>query len=314
MDFTGFTFNGKHSSLFGIIRVSDGSRYQEELIPASNDIVKDIPGEDGQYYFGSTTKTKNINISIAFDNVTERQLRELKKWLSVKIPCDFWYDETPYKKYEVKVTNAPNLSYICFNGYNKKTQRMERIYKGEGTINFISYNIYATNNYSKSLKDFSDEDFPTKEEWAETSGLKEDLQGEGYDSYSAINSSIKLYNAGDLPTNWILTFDKKTGELTEKTFSIGTGASLSISILNSDGINDYSMLEKSYIEKEGKIEIDTAKNMITFIENNGKRTPVHFILKKGNFYQLPVSEEDIIMTISGGELDNVKIEYNYLYY
>jgi hypothetical protein len=32
-DFIGFTFNGKHSSELGIVRTSDGSRFNENLLP-----------------------------------------------------------------------------------------------------------------------------------------------------------------------------------------------------------------------------------------------------------------------------------------
>ena len=33
-DFIGFTFNGVHSSELGIIRVSEGDRYNESLLPS----------------------------------------------------------------------------------------------------------------------------------------------------------------------------------------------------------------------------------------------------------------------------------------
>jgi hypothetical protein len=47
-DFIGFTYNGKHSiGDFGIYRTSDGSRYNDDLVPALNDKTADIPGGDG---------------------------------------------------------------------------------------------------------------------------------------------------------------------------------------------------------------------------------------------------------------------------
>ena len=36
-DFTGFYFNGHHSSTYGIIRTSDGNRYKEDLLPDFED-------------------------------------------------------------------------------------------------------------------------------------------------------------------------------------------------------------------------------------------------------------------------------------
>ena len=43
-DFIGFSFNGRHSSEFNIFSVSNGSRYQESLIPSSSDYTEKIPG------------------------------------------------------------------------------------------------------------------------------------------------------------------------------------------------------------------------------------------------------------------------------
>jgi hypothetical protein len=51
--FLGFTYNGKHSSELGIVRVSDGSRFNENLLPTIQDKTVPVPGGDGTYYFGS---------------------------------------------------------------------------------------------------------------------------------------------------------------------------------------------------------------------------------------------------------------------
>jgi hypothetical protein len=32
-DYIGFTFNGRHSSTLGIVRTSEGSRFNENLLP-----------------------------------------------------------------------------------------------------------------------------------------------------------------------------------------------------------------------------------------------------------------------------------------
>ena len=48
MDFIGFTYNGKHSMRdFNIYRTSDGSRYNDNLVPSMTDKTADIPGGDG---------------------------------------------------------------------------------------------------------------------------------------------------------------------------------------------------------------------------------------------------------------------------
>lgn len=175
-DFTGFSFDNIHSSDLGIIRVSDGDRYSESLLPEFEDSVSDVKGIDGQYYFGRQFKQKNFEVSIAFDHMTEHQFRQLRRLLSVKVPRPLVFDERPYKLYTAKIESVPELSYICFdeprkivtgprdgirydrsgiepvkeqvypyelevNQYNKVVY--ERIYKGEGTINFICYYPFA---------------------------------------------------------------------------------------------------------------------------------------------------------------------------
>jgi hypothetical protein len=52
-DFVGFTFNGIHSSELGILRTSEGSRFNENLLPTIQDKTVQVPGGDGTYYFGS---------------------------------------------------------------------------------------------------------------------------------------------------------------------------------------------------------------------------------------------------------------------
>lgn len=138
-DFIGFTFNERHSSEFNIYSVSDGSRYQDSLIPSPIDYTEQIPGGVGQSYFGSDIDIKEFSLSIAYDKLTERQVRELRNWLAPDAIGELIFDERPYKTYTAKISTSPSLSFICFDTYNKETGKKERVYKGEGSINFICY-------------------------------------------------------------------------------------------------------------------------------------------------------------------------------
>ena len=62
-DFTGFTFGNVNTSDLGIVRVSSGDRYEEELHPEIKDITADVEGVNGQYYFGSNYGTKKIDLN-----------------------------------------------------------------------------------------------------------------------------------------------------------------------------------------------------------------------------------------------------------
>lgn len=170
-DFLGFSFDGIHSSRLGITRVSDGNRYNESLTPEIEDKIISVPGEDGSYFFGSLYRNKPITLSIAFDSLNESQFRQLNKMLAIKRPCKLIFDERPYKVYTAKISAPPQLNYVCFDEPKKKLVEprqgiriinrdtnpqweevtpyvydgeRERIYKGEGTIEFTCIQPYAT--------------------------------------------------------------------------------------------------------------------------------------------------------------------------
>ena len=137
-DFIGFTYNGKHCIKdFDVYRTSDGSRYNDNLVPSTTDKTADVPGGDGQYFFKTTHKNRQFSVSIAFDHLTEQKYREMRTWLDGKEIHDLIFDEAPYKVYSAKVTGTPQLKTICFD------EEGQRIYKGEGTIQFTCYYPYA---------------------------------------------------------------------------------------------------------------------------------------------------------------------------
>ena len=115
-DFTGFTFGGYHSfDDLGIVRVSGGDRYEEELQSEVKDRTAEVPGLNGEYYFGSDYAPKKINIEIAFDSLTEEQFRKLRRVFGTKRMQELIFDERPYKKYMAKIESPVELSYVCFD-------------------------------------------------------------------------------------------------------------------------------------------------------------------------------------------------------
>lgn len=140
-DYIGFTFGGVHSSELGLMRVSDGSRYNEDLLPPLQDKTVQVNGRDGAVYFGSQYNTRPIKVPVAFDNMTEDSFKQLKRLLQDKKPKYLWFDETPYKQWLVKAANAQNFKWVCFDeSHNGKEKR---IYKGEGTLEFSCFSPYA---------------------------------------------------------------------------------------------------------------------------------------------------------------------------
>lgn len=114
-DFLGFRFAGVHfypyatdaevanKSAVRILRTSDNGRYQDELLPQSQDVAVTTPGGDGTYYFGTNYVQKSWNISFAFDNLTEEDIRLMRQTFAKRdalFPLIF--DEAPYKFWMAK--------------------------------------------------------------------------------------------------------------------------------------------------------------------------------------------------------------------
>lgn len=304
-DFIGFTFNNVHSSTLGIMRISDGSRYNEDLLPTYQDKVVDAPGTDETYYFGSYYKQKVINITIAFEDVSEQQIRKIKQLFSDKEIHELWFDETPYKAYNVKINGTPNLKYICFDKY-RMDGYVERVYKGEGTLSFIAYYPFAHSRY-KFLDDYG-VNFPNLEEWSPTSNLK--LKHD-YDKLLSINGKtnekmVKLWNAGDLETDFKINIDFNSKKI------IKAG---SIKLTSKKGLEFSDIICQD--DDEG-IQINSRLKIIQGYkrDSNGKIQITSNIynkhIKSGDFFKIPIGESKITITNLQGE--NFEIEYHYWFF
>lgn len=220
-DYMGFTYNGVHSSELGIVRVSDGSRFNENLLPTIQDKTVQVPGGNGTYYFGSYYTQKQFNISIAFDSLTEEQLNRLKNLFGDKKIHDLIFDEVPYKIYSAKVTGTATIKYIPF-----AEGATNRVYKGEGTIQFTCYNPFARCAFSRSeianelfTKENLRETYPNIDEWWESAGFSKeinfgdiavpftmDISGEG-----SLELEDETILAWKLPMGRVARLNTKTG-------------------------------------------------------------------------------------------------------
>lgn len=179
-DFTGFYFNHIHSSTYNIYRVSNGSRFEEGLLPDFEDFSVSVVGGDGDLYQGRRFKPITFKINIAYDNLSELNLRQLRNWLAPGDLCPLQFDERPYKTYFAKLSSRPILNYVCFmedddgdnvysggpteftppyDGFVPKSSRepvsgptttapitvptKQRVYKGEGELTFTAYDPFG---------------------------------------------------------------------------------------------------------------------------------------------------------------------------
>lgn len=138
-DFIGFRFGNIHSKDLHLIVVSSSNRYEKNLLPENKDYSIEVPGGNGSYYFGSTFGNREFKVEVAFDNIDEKTWRRISNLFATDKLQDLVFDELPYKTYRAKIKSKPEFKFICFT--DRETG--ERVYKGEGTLNFICYQPFA---------------------------------------------------------------------------------------------------------------------------------------------------------------------------
>ena len=177
-----FRYGNEYASTYGLLRVSNGSRYNDNLVPTLNDKTAEVPGGDGTYYFNSYYKQRSFSINFAYDHLTETELRAVRNWLNGKEIKELEFDERPGRIYFAKVTGAPSFKYLAFDTYDHKSNNTNAqitynqfestlVYKGEGSVTFTCYDPYA---YSAEIT-------------------------------SAITSNSRIAVGGDLPTNFVIS-------------------------------------------------------------------------------------------------------------
>ena len=341
-DFIGFSIGNFHSSKLGILRTSDGSRFNESLLPGFSDATAQVPGGDGMYYWKSTYSQKPFSIPIAYDSMTETQLRNLRRAMACKDIVPLVFDERPYKEYLVKPTGEPQLSYICFD------EKDQRIYKGEGTLEFTAYSPFARNRHIngkglKYLNEFrSDGEYSipewvgfasNRDEWSESSNML--MQQGDYDQTQRFNTDapkygIKVYNAGDLETNFKLFITLRDGVFPVKTLCLQRNPYEVSPILTGKVLNFHDSAADRTIPANDQdtnkfICVDVKSNLLLgysatkdgqINEPTGKI--YNSLIKDGGFFTIPPSfdcPEMYLATYTDIEGDPIKkLEYDYLYY
>lgn len=287
-DFIGFQYGDIHSSELGLIRVSSGSRYTETLSPEIQNKFIDKPGADGVIFFNSYYAQKPFLLNIAYDHVTEAQKRLIQQTFNNKIPQKLIFDECPYKYYVVKPDSAPDLQFLAF------LEKGERVYKGEGSISLIAYFPYGRSVY-KTLTEYTNvENF----EWAEASGLKENLTG--FDTYN--QGRINLFNPGDLEAYNTISIKFNNGIIgtEEVNINLGDEVKMKLSPITSMGNDD-------------EIRINSYTYLIEGYSNGVKSGNIYNKYKMaGSFFNIPIGES--VLEISGLNDNEVTITYQYLYY
>lgn len=230
-DFTGFSFNGFYTEDLGIVRVSNGDRYDEHIFPDIEDKTVEIPGNDGQYYFGSNFRQKTFSVEIAFDKLTEENFRKIHTIFSTKEIVPLIFDEEPYKIYYGKIQDSPEFHYICFDQDLTEEEKNDIIEKG-GEVEWIE-EITKSEIYPVLYQGYTptfDEEAATQEGYKldykkeEIQSLKKRIyKGEAsftficyYPFAKTINKFLNYYKEKGYDTQNIFQWSKAAGLLESK--------------------------------------------------------------------------------------------------
>ena len=290
-DYIGFTFNGVHSDTLGIKRTSEGSRFNEDLLPTIQDKTVQVPGGDGMYLFGSCYTQRQFNVSYAFDALTEEQLAKIRKVFGDKKIHKLIFDETPYKAYWAKVTGTASIKHIPF-----AEGETNRVYKGEGSIQFTAYDPYAYSEY-KYLDKYS---CANKDEWKDAAKL---LSTQG--TYDKCNGNkIKLYNPGVKETDFVLALTFNNGVI--------PAGKIYISV-NGATVSQLDLKPIISQKEDDEIRIDSKLNLIEGYKNGVKSGNIYNkFINAGTFFKIPVSDNMEMIVPQYNQFKS--IDYNYIYF
>ena len=307
-DFISFTYNGVHSTELGVMRVTSSNRYTDALLPTIQDKAVQASGSHGTYFFGSYYTQRPITITVAFDEVSESQIRLMRKKFGDQLSHELIFDDEPYKVYYAKVTGTPQLQYVPFSS--------PRVYKGEGTFTFTCYEPFAhTPNNCKYLDQYVVNGtntpwykYDNKSEWNLSADL---LTTQGtYDNYTSA-TGFKVYNPGDIETDF--------------KFIIPI-TNLLRGIKISDGINDlasYTLLINAPTAKTGDSYLcfNSKLNLIEGLNSSKQKTGTIYneYINSGSWFKIPLNGTNtnwyfqpvFSSTYSG---TNLILEYDYLYF
>ena len=338
-DYIGFRFGEYHSRDLGLYRVSSGDRYNDVSIPQFTDTTTKIPGGDGTYYWDSFYNQRSFTINCAFDDLSETQLRKIRQIFNGKAEDWLIFDEVPYKKYRVKMQGPPDIKYLTFAEGDESNQTFRpRVYKGELTLQFISYYPYAIDNFKAYDDEQFQDDYPNIDEWYSSVPLLSLNQYTALTTNSSLDSGSNagyfIYNPSDLETDVkiILNWNAVPSDLSIKLNHRGQFANRAAGSTSGDTtIGQLNFTNLAVDSGDTRIVVNTATNLVYGIDAEGRQTGTLYnkYLTSGDFFKLPVTQEKdaAVSSVLTDYCDylwinvarpttgyNCQVEYNYLYY
>jgi hypothetical protein len=197
-----------------------------------------------------------------------------------------------------------------------------RVYKGDGTIEFICYFPFAKQVF-KYLP--SSEDYENLEEWRLSSGILSYEDYSGLDTYLTSTNKIHVYNPGDFPTGFRLYLPA----------SVVTSNDINIIYKKTDAsgatpVANLNLKQMTLKQNDYGVLVDTNNGLITGVlseeiitDGTGSYSYLtsgnlyNQYVKSGYFFKLETNEYGDFqnnLTIENGGNGDIKIFYDYLYF
>jgi len=289
--YLGFTFAGRHSSEFGLLVVSDGSRYHQNLSSQFSDISTSVPGKNGNYYFGTQLGNKEFEINCVFDDITSHTMHKIQHWLYPNVVGWLVFDEQPYKRYLVKLSNVPVFNFLPFDEFKSVPNYtfQKDVLKGEVNFSFYSMQEFGIYNPKYEIPTLLKNDL-VSQQFLDSGLLPENymrngiyLPHENIGYAETANQIFSLYNAGNgiASADFYITIEKNnfSGPLEIKNYNDGVSYILT---------NPLQTIKKKYSNTDNivyyRIEILGSKQEVYCIGLNNNRRQITDRINIGAHY------------------------------
>ena len=146
--FISFTFGGKSIEDFGLIVVNSGDRLERQAYSSFSDLTSNYDTLDGQLYWGSHFEAGQLELALATDEMTERQLDDFREWFAPGKERELILSEHPNRAILARVAAAPVYSFLPFEQKttvvinNSNYETSTTVYRGEVSLSFIMSEPY----------------------------------------------------------------------------------------------------------------------------------------------------------------------------
>lgn len=179
--FISFSYGGKNIEDFNLIVVNKNDRMERELYAEFNDLTTSYDVIQGQFYWGTHYTTNKLELELATDEMTQRELDDFKLWFRAGQVKELILAEHPNRAIMARVATPPSMSMIPFEkkitipiGLGNTTYNYDTsttIYRGNITLEFVMDEPfwYAKNNIL-GIQDVVEGFY--KESWINANGVE----------------------------------------------------------------------------------------------------------------------------------------------